>query len=212
VIFGRSSIRGSLRAGSEKPLGSGDVVDAATVKARLKTLGDDGRRASELDDATNGVVASLHGLSDLTVPLALNYLDRIARPLGALDLESAVRITTRGYAAHLVIEERGRDFGVETVPVLSDLPTMKRGVAPQGLLTRIVKVTRRNFEGIRAVNGPTWDALIVVNAGHLHAARRKGDDGKLPPALDVSVIDALLRFGWVLRQVDLFYGLEPDRS
>ncbi len=41
--------------------------------------------------------------------------------------------------------------------------------------------------------------------------RRKGEDGRLPPALDVSVVDALLRFGWVLRQVDLFYGLEPDR-
>jgi hypothetical protein len=212
VIFGRSSLRDMLRAGADNPLGSGEALDAAAVKARLKALGDDGRVASQLDEAANGVVASLHGLSDLTVPLALNYLDRISRPLEALDLESAVRITTRGYAAHLVIEERGRDFGVETVPVLSDLPPMKRGVPPQGLLTRIVKATRRNFDAIRAVNSATWDGLIALNAGHVHAARRRDADGKLPSALDVSVIDALLRFGWVLRQVDLFYGLEPDRS
>ncbi len=27
-----------------------------------------------------------------------------------------------------------------------------------------------------------------------------------------AVVDGLARFGWVLRQVDLHYGLEPDRS
>jgi hypothetical protein len=27
----------------------------------------------------------------------------------------------------------------------------------------------------------------------------------------VTIVDALLRFGWVLRQVDLFYGYEPER-
>jgi hypothetical protein len=212
VIFGRSSIRDALRVGSETPLGSGEAVDPAAAKARLQALGDDGRVASELDRATDGVMASLHGLSNLTVPLALNYLDRIARPLAALDLPDAVRLTTRGYAGHLVIEERGRDFGVETLSVITDLPAMKRGAAPQGLSTRLVKITRRNFDVIRAVSEPTWDGLVTLNAARLHRARRKGADGRLPPALDVSVVDALLRFGWVLRQVDLFYGLSPDRT
>jgi hypothetical protein len=211
VIFGRSSLRGSLRAGSERPLGSGDALDAAEVEARLAALGADGELAVRLDQAADEVVATLRGLSDVTVPLALSYLDRIARPLAALDLESAVRLTTRGYAAHLVVEERGRELGIETVPVLGDLPPMKRGAAPQGLLTRIIKVTRRNFDAVRAVSESTWDGLVVVTAGHLHSARRPGDDGSLLPALDLSVVDALLRFGWVLRQVDLHYGLGPDR-
>jgi hypothetical protein len=212
MTFGRNSLRDALRLGAGNPLGSGEALDAAAIKARLKALGEDGRVAGKLDIAATAEAASLHGLSDLTIPLALDYLDRIARPLEALDLESAVRVTTRGYAAHLVLEARGRDFGIDTVPVLDDLPPRKRGAVPQGLLTRIIKATRRNFAAIRAVNGPTWDGFVALNAGHLHQARRQGEGGKLPPALDVSVVDALLRFGWVLRQVDLFYGLEPDRS
>jgi hypothetical protein len=212
VIFARSRVRGSLRQGSSRPLGSGEAVEKADVEARLAILGADGDLARQLDQAAEQTMRTLRALSDLTVPLALAYLDRIARPLQALDLESAVRLTTRGYAAHLAVEERGRDLGVEEVPVLGHLPPIRHGRPSQGLLTQIVKLTRRGFDAIRAVTAPTWDGLVVITAGRLHAGRRKGPDGTLPPPLDVEVIDALLRFGWVLRQVDLFYGFQPDRS
>jgi hypothetical protein len=212
VIFARSRLRGSLRQGSSRPLGSGQVVEKADVEARLASLGADGDLARQLDQAAEQTLGGVRALSDLTVPLALAYLDRIARPLQALDLESAVRLTTRGYAAHLAVEERGRELGVDEVPVLGHLPAIKHGRPPQGLLTQIIKLTRRGFDAIRAVSEPTWDGMVTITAGRLHGARRKGPDGTLPPPLDVAVIDALLRFGWVLRQVDLFYGFEPDRS
>lgn len=206
---------GRLRQGSErayKPLGGGEAVDRGAEKARLEELGDDGGRARFLDSAVDGVLGGLEGLSPLTAPLAMSYLDRIARPLTAMDLGTAVHLTTRGYAAHLVVEERGGEIGIETVPVLSGLPAMRRGAPPQDLLTRVVKMTRRNFETIRAVSWGTWEGLVVITARRVHAGRRPGPDRELPPALDVTVIDALLRFGWVLRQVDLFYGFAPERS
>jgi hypothetical protein len=192
-------------------LGSGDEIDARTARDRLAALGDDGAVATDLEKATNEMLETLDGLSPLTVPLALSYLDRIARPLAAMDLETAVRLTSRGYAAHLVIEQRGRDFGVETVPVLSDLPPMKHGRPSQQLVTMVVKVTRRSFASVRAVNDGTWDGLVVAVARRVHAGRTRDGEGVLGPPLDVSVIDALLRFGWVLRQVDLHYGYEPER-
>lgn len=206
---------GRLRQGGQaayKPLGGGEAVDRAAEKARLAELGDDGARARFLDSAVDQVLGELRGLSPLTAPLAMSYLDRIARPLTAMDLGSAVHLTTRGYAAHLVVEERGGEIGIQTVPVVSGLPAMKRGAPPQDLLTRVVKITRRNFDTVRAVTWGTWEGLLVITARRTHAGRRPGPDKTLPPALDVSVIDALLRFGWVLRQVDLYYGFAPERS
>jgi len=201
---------GRLRQRTEaahKPLGGGEVVDRAAEKARLAELGEDGERARFLDTAVDGLLKGLRGLSPLTAPLAMSYLDRIARPLTAMDLGAAVHLTTRGYAAHLVVEERGGEIGIETVPVLSGLPAMKHGKPPQDLLTRVVKMTRRNFDQVRAVSWGTWEGLLVITARRAHASRKAGD-----PALDVAVIDALLRFGWILRQVDLFYGFVPERS
>lgn len=198
--------------GAYKPLGGGEAVDRAAEEARLAELGDDGPRARFLDSAVDQVLEGLRGLSPLTAPLAMSYLDRIARPLTAMDLGSAVHLTTRGYAAHLVVEERGGEIGIETVPVLSGLPAMKRGAPPQDLLNRVVKMTRRNFDTVRAVTWGTWEGLLVITACRTHASRRPGPDRTLPPALDVSVIDALLRFGWILRQVDLYYGFAPERS
>lgn len=205
---------GRLRQGSQgayKPLGGGEEVDRAAERARLADLGEDGERARFLDAAVDGVIKDLRGLSALTTPLAMSYLDRIARPLTAMDLGTAVHLTTRGYAAHLVVEERGGEIGIESVPVLSGLPPMKRGAPPQDLLNRIVKVSRRTFETVRAVSWGTWEGLVVITARRTHAGRRPGPDKELPPALDVAIIDALLRFGWVLRQVDLFYGFAPER-
>ncbi|MBO0748492.1 MAG: hypothetical protein J2O47_09070, partial [Acidimicrobiaceae bacterium] len=142
------SLLGRLRQSSQnayKPLGGGEAVDRAAEKARLAELGDDGERARFLDRAVDGVLEGLGGLSALTAPLAMSYLDRIARPLTAMDLGTAVHLTTRGYAAHVVVEERGGEIGIETVPVASGLPPMKRGAPPQDLLNRVVKITRRNF-------------------------------------------------------------------
>jgi hypothetical protein len=155
---------------------------------------------------------TLQGLSALTAPLAMSYLDRIARPLTALDMGSAVHLTTRGYAAHLVVEERGGEIGIETVPVLSGLPARRNGAPPQDLLMRVVKITRRSFDTVRAVSWGTWEGLLVITARRTHDNRRPDPDGTLPPALDVAVIDALLRLGWVLRQVDLNYGFAPERT
>jgi hypothetical protein len=198
--------------GSKKPVGAGEVVDRAAEKARLAELGEDGERARWLDSAVDGVLEWLNDLSALTAPLAISYLDRIARPLTAMDMGSAVHLTTRGYAAHLVVEQRGGEIGIEEVPVLSGLPAMKHGRPPQDLLNRVVKISRRNFDTVRAVSWGTWEGLVVITARRIHANRRPDADSVLPPALDVAVIDALLRFGWVLRQVDLYYGIVPDRS
>jgi hypothetical protein len=181
-------------------------------KARLEALGEDGERARFLDTAVDRMLEQLRGLSPLTAPLAMAYLDRIARPLTAMDIGSAVHLTTRGYAAHLVVEERGGEIDIETIPVLSGLPAMKHGAPPQDLLIRVVKLARRNFDTLRAVSWGTWEGLVVITARRTHAGRRRGADDTLPPALDVAVIDALLRFGWVLRQVDLYYGFAPERS
>lgn len=210
MMFAMFTRRQEARRRDPQALGSGEEIDARTARARLADLGPEGVVASELEKATVDMLKTLDGLSSLTVPLALAYLDRIARPLAAMDLESAVRLTSRGYAAHLVIEQRGRDFGVETVPVLGDLPAMKHGRPPQQLLAIVVKVTRRSFAAVRAISEGSWDGLVVAVARRVHAERTRDLEGVLPPPLDVDVIDALLRFGWVLRQVDLHYGYEPD--
>jgi hypothetical protein len=210
-MFTMFARRREARRHAPNALGSGDEIDARTAKERLAALGADGVVAADLEKATGEMLRTLDGLSPLTVPLALSYLDRIARPLAAMDLEAAVRLTSRGYAAHLVIEQRGRDFGVETAPVLGELPAMKHGRPPQQLLSTVVKVTRRSFEAVRGVNQGTWDGLVVAVTRRVHAERTRDDEGVLPPPLDVTIVDALLRFGWVLRQVDLFYGYEPER-
>jgi hypothetical protein len=163
-MFTMFARRREARRHAPNALGSGEEIDARTARERLALLGADGKVAAELDKATGEMLRTLDGLSPLTVPLALSYLDRIARPLAAMDLEAAVRLTSR-----------------------------------------------RSFEAVRAVNQETWDGLVVAVARRVHAERTRDDDGVLPPPLDVTIVDALLRFGWVLRQVDLFYGYEPER-
>jgi hypothetical protein len=211
-MFTMFSRRREANKASPNALGSGEEIDARAAKARLAALGDDGQAGVRLEHESGERLRSLGGLSPLSVPLALSYLDRIARPLAAMDLESAVKLTSRGYAAHLVIEANGRDFGVDTLPVLGGLPPFKHGRPPQQLLSIVVKATRRSFPGLRGVSEPTWDGLVISVARRVHAARVRDADGVLPLPLDVAVIDALLRFGWVLRQVDLYYGFEPERN
>ena len=88
-----------------------------------------------------------------------------------------------------------------------DLPPLRRGHPPQDLLTRVVKATRRRFPRIRAVPEPVWDAFVRDLSRRVHDRTPDADPADL---LALAVVDGLARFGWVLRQVDLRYGLRPE--
>jgi hypothetical protein len=183
-------------------------VDRATLEDYVARLGEDASTVRTLEAAVEAALASVLSLSSLIAPLALDYLDRLARPIPALTPQVGVQIVSRAYVAHLVVESDPAAFGAADVPVLGTLPALRRGSPPQDLLTRIVKATRRNFEVIRALSSPVWN-------GFVHGLTRRAHD-QVPDAgpdglVAVAVVDGLARFGWVLRQVDLHYGLEPER-
>lgn len=182
-----------------------DRVDAEGLDRYLRTLGQDGPRARQLDRDAAQRMEGIVALSSVTSPLALDYLERLARPIPELTLAAGVLIVTRAYAAHLAVETDAAAYGATDVPVLGTLPPLKRGSPPQDLAVRVVKATRRNFELIRAVSAPVWDGLVRCLAGHVHEPVTGDDD-----LLAVDVVDGLARFGWVLRQVDLHYGLSPE--
>jgi hypothetical protein len=71
----------------------------------------------------------------------------------------------------------------------------------------VVKASRRSFELIRAVPTPVWDGFVrdLIRRAHDETPDVGPDELLASP-----VIDGLARFGWVLRQVDLHYGLEPE--
>ncbi len=183
-------------------------VDVNALTAYLATLGEDEPHVVRLDRAVDAAMTSILALSSLTSPLTLDYLERLARPIPALGPEIGVQIVTRAYVAHLVVEKDPPAFGAVDVPVLGTLPPLRRGSPPRDLLTRVVKASRRNFEVIRAVSTPLWN-------GFVRSLTRRAHDRVPDPApsglLAVEVVDGLARFGWVLRQVDLHYGLEPER-
>ncbi|MDQ2729301.1 MAG: hypothetical protein M3Y91_15900 [Actinomycetota bacterium] len=179
-------------------------IDEEEVRAGLDQLGDAGAHVEALDHDVERRLASFGALSELTSRLALSYLERIRHPIASLTFESGVVLTTRGYLAHMAVEDDSARFGAgREVPVIGTLPDFRRGRPPQDLLNRVVKATRRGFEQIRAVPDDVWAGYVLCVTGRIHAG---GDDGAL---LDSSVVDSLLRFGWVLRQVDLRYGLTP---
>ena len=146
--------------------------------------------------------------SSLTAPLTLDYLDRLARPIPALRPEIGVQIVTRTYVAHLVIERDPRSVrsGRRAGPRYPAAPAP--GSPPRDLLTRVVKASRRHFEVIRAVPSPVWDGFVRSLTRRAHD---QVPDPEPSGLLAVEVVDGLARFGWVLRQVDLHYGLEPER-
>jgi hypothetical protein len=164
----------------------------------LDSLGQDGPRARLLDEAVDDVMVTLESLSPLTSRLAADYIERMARPMPALSGPAGALVVARAYAAHLAVEADPTRFGAVDVPVLGTLPRLRRnGSAPQDLLLRVVKATRRGFELIRAVSTPVWDGFVHCTADRV--------------AVDVPLasIDGLARVGWVLRQVDIHYGLSP---
>jgi len=181
-------------------------VDAAAVDAFLASLGRDGPYARELDAAVDTALGSIRSLSVLTEPLALDYLERQARPIPDLSPEQGAQIIARAYAAHLATEDDPPRFGARDVPVLGTLPPLRKGSPPQGLLVRVVKASRRDFELIRAVPAPVWQGFVRILTRRTHDLVPEGE-GLVP----IVVVDGLARVGWVLRQVDIHYGLSPQR-
>jgi hypothetical protein len=182
------------------------MVGDADLDDYLADLGSDGDAARRLDLEVDALMPTIAALSSLTSPLALDYIQRLERPIPALTPASGVQIVSRSYVAHVVVEVDPATFGASAVPVLNTLPPLRRGSPPQDLLTRVVKASRRKFQQIRAVTEPVWDGYVrcLARRAHQHLG-----DGQEP--LAVEVIDGLARFGWVLRQVDIHYGLEPER-
>jgi hypothetical protein len=183
-------------------------VDAAAVEDYLETLGPAAAPARRLIDAVEVARRSVSSLSTLTAPLALEYLERLARPIPTLSLETGVDTVSRAYVAHLVTEDDPAAFGASAVPIL-ELPAWRRGRPPQDLLIRVVKASRRRFERIRAVPTPVWDGLVRDLTRRAHDRAASAEPAAL---LAPAVVDGLARFGWVLRQVDLRYGLHPERN
>ncbi|MBV9660467.1 MAG: hypothetical protein JO337_04855 [Acidimicrobiales bacterium] len=179
---------------------------AAALARYLDGLGVDGETAKRLDRDVESTLGSVTSLSALTAPLALRYLDRLARPIPSLTPEVGVPIVGRAYVAHMVVERNPGRFEAEDVPVLGTLPPLKRGSPPPDLLVRIVKVSRRSFPALCALTPAGWDGFVHCLTKRAHDLARGADD-----YVPVDAVDGLARFSWVLRQVDLHYSLEPDR-
>jgi hypothetical protein len=184
-------------------------------------MGPAGRQAKALDKAVTSSLGGMAALSSLTTSLAVAYLERVQTPISAMTLASGVFITTRSYVAHRTVEGDPAAYGAVDVPVLGTLPELRKGRPPQDLLNRVVKATRRNFELVRALDADVWDGFVLHTAWRIHdqagvEAATIADEEELdhvePSYLDLSVVDGLTRFGWILRQVDIHYGLEPDES
>jgi hypothetical protein len=203
VSWGAKTRRG--RSLSVKP--AVQRIDRRAADDRLAELGPDADTSRRLDETTGAVATTIVSLSPLTAGMAIDYIDRLARPIPSLSAEAGVNIVTRGYAAHLAVEQDPQAFGALEVPVLGTLPPLRHGRPPQDILTRAVKASRRNFPAVRSVSAPVWDGFVVLLTRRVHAI--VADDGDL---VAVEVVDGLARFGWVLRQVDIHYDLSPELS
>lgn len=171
-------------------------------------LGPGGHLARALDTAARDEASEMLSLSSLTSPLAVEYLERLARPIPALTPSAGVMVVSSGYAARLAVESDPGRFGAPGELPALDLPPLRHGRPPQDLLTRAVKATRRGFPGIRAVPADVWEGFVVLLTARVHQLTPSGPDEEL---LAGDVVDGLARFGWALRLVDARYGLEPER-
>lgn len=192
-----------------RPVG---VVDTAVGKGeldeRLVALGEAGDRARALDGAAVELTRRLAGLSPLTSALAENYAERVARPLPDVGFDAATMLVVRGYAAHLAVEADPSRYGAADIPVIGSLPPARHGRAPTDLLTRVVRATRRGFEHYRAVDAEVWEGFVACSAQRVHALATASETAFAAP----DVVDGLVRVGWILRQVDLHYGQQPEQS
>lgn len=185
---------------------AGQRIDFNAANALLAVLGDAEENARRLDASAALIRETILSLSQVTADVALDYIDRLARPIPSLSPQGGVDIVSRAYAAHLAVEEDPGGYGAVDVPVLGTLPAPRQGRLPQDLLTRVVKASRRSFPAIRAVNEAVWDGFVVLLTLRLHEPQP--NDSELVAG---EVVDGLARFGWVLRQVDIHYKLEPER-
>ena len=187
-------------------------LDRETADAALDLLGPEGDTARELDEEAEREMSRLVSLSALTTDLAEQYLERLARPIPSLTPAAGVQIVSRGYAARMALDRDPARFGAAVSPPgLKALPPLRNGRPPQDLLTRAVKATRRTFPSHRVVSAAAWDGFVVLTTSRVHQmpGRASGTDDAAGPVA-VEVVDGLARFGWVLRMVDVRYGLEPD--
>lgn len=199
-LFGRIGARSQsvVVKPADRRLGRGEL------DSYLKSLGPDGDTARRLDADADAAMGSVASLSSLSAPLALQYMERLGRPIPNLTPEVGAQIVGRAYVAHMAVEADAARYGAADIPVLGTLPPLKRGRVPQDLLSRVVKASRRSFEALCALTPEAWDGFVWCLTKRAHDQTR---DELLP----VEVVDGLARFAWILRQVDLHYGLEPDR-
>lgn len=181
-------------------------VGRKELDAHLKTLGTDGAVARQLDRDSDAALSSISSLSSLTAPMAVNYMDRVGRPVPTLTPQIGAQIVGRTYVAHLLVEEDPARYGAADVPVLGTLPPLKKGRPPQDLLSRVVKASRRNFALICAISPAAWEGFVwcLVKRAHDSAP-------SVEHYIPTDVVDGIARFAWVLRQVDIHYGLQPER-
>lgn len=183
-------------------------LNRSGLDQHLKSLGADGGIARDLDREVDGEMARVTSLSPLTSQLAVSYMERLGRPIPSLTPPIGVLLVGRTYVAHMLVEQDPGRYGAPDVPVLGTLPPLKKGRPPQDLLSRVVKASRgKGFAALCALSPAAWEGLVMCLTKRAHDAAPAGDD--LVPA---DVVDGVARFGWVLRQVDLHYGLSPERS
>ena len=178
------------------------------MRADPSQLGPGAEVARDLDTAAGDEASRLVSLSPLTAPLAVEYLERLARPIPSLTPSAGVMVVTRGYTARLAVERDPLHFGAPSELPALNLPALRHGRPPQDLLSRAVKATRRGFPGIRSVPAEVWEDFVVILTAQVHELTPSGPDGDL---LAGDVVDGLARFGWALRLVDVRYGLDPER-
>lgn len=183
-------------------------VGRADLDRHLRSLGADGGVAWDLDCEVDREMEHVTALSSLTSPLAVSYMERLGRPIPSLTPEIGVLLVGRTYVAHMVVEADPGRYGAADIPVLGTLPPLRKGRPPQDLLSRVVKASRgRGFAALCALTPAAWDGFTWALTWRAHAAAG-ADDGLVA----VEVVDGVARFAWVLRQVDLHYGLSPERS
>jgi hypothetical protein len=182
-------------------------MSRSELAAHLAGLGDDGAVARRLDGDVDDEMGRVSSLSALTAPLAVAYMDRLARPIPSLTPEIGVQLVGRAYVGHLLVEADPARVGAPDVPVIGTLPALKNGRPPQDILSRVVKVSRgRTFPPLCALSPRAWDGFVHCLTKRAHDMAPRGDD-----LVSVEVVDGVARFAWILRQADLHYGLEPER-
>lgn len=183
-------------------------LNRSDLEKYLKSLGSDGAVARDLDREVDGEMTRVTSLSSLTSQLAVSYMERLGRPIPSLTPEVGILVVGRTYVAHMVVEADPGRFGAHDVPVLGTLPPLKNGRPPQDLLSRVVKVSRgRTFPPLCALTPAAWDGFVRCLTKRAHDAAHPEAD-----LVATDVVDGVARFAWTLRQVDLHYGLSPERS